>query len=308
MATTDADSAAVPMPSTPLVPVPHSPAMIGDQPKLQRVPPRALAEGASLLRLTLLSGTGLPLSHVLGETNPYVSLALASGGKEQQAQQSSIKYRTTTPQWSERFEFLLPPGVPLDAWRIVVQLSDRNLGRKDHEAAHAVLVVSKLAAAAASGASPSSPSSSPPSSSAALAAPLHATRTNAPIEGAVLHFSVALHTAAARDAFAAVEQSLWEFGRWHTPLAVSAAKASVQKGESKWSVALDSDSSWCALDRGDPARCVVVVHRCHTAATVRPLARACARSFSHTCCGMRACARAHARRPSLSLAVLTRTH
>ena len=123
--------------------------IVGDRPNLRRVIPRDMQEDCVLVRIWLEKCVGLPLYHVLGESNPYIRMKLTASGDDTldaQAQQSTTKFRTQSPEWAphERFEFLLPAGLSLTSSKVVVQLGDSNTLRPDTYAAHGVIPLHKV--------------------------------------------------------------------------------------------------------------------------------------------------------------------
>ena len=224
--------------------------LVGDRPELNRILPHQMG-GGILVRLWLLRGSGLPDFDVLGETNPYVRCRLlAPGVDDAQAQTSTTKFRTLSPEWypPERFEFLVPPGVELASCRLVLELCDHKTVRADVEVATGVIAIAKAEAeakAAAKAEAKAAASTDGPVRRASMRASelriqLRDARTNAPVEGARL--DARLQVARTReDAFALVEQMVWEFGRW----------GATREG---LGTALNSEEHWTIQLPGDPAR------------------------------------------------------
>mmetsp|Transcript_20859 Transcript_20859/g.27044 ORF Transcript_20859/g.27044 Transcript_20859/m.27044 type:complete len:355 (+) Transcript_20859:22-1086(+) len=118
----------------------------------QRLQPADVGKDQYVLLVWLESGNNLPLVNVAGETNPSIRFYLepAIEGRKKQKQDSSLKFRTTSPEWvpAERFEFIVPK-VSSDDFdqedvKLLIQVSNRNVARADTHAAFGVIRINSL--------------------------------------------------------------------------------------------------------------------------------------------------------------------
>ncbi|KAJ1452840.1 hypothetical protein M885DRAFT_525786 [Pelagophyceae sp. CCMP2097] len=119
---------------------------VGGRGTPQRLQPRDLEEATHVLFVHLERGVQLPMTNLAGEWNPYVRLCLdpqRSDDKKMQRQESSLKFRTLSPTWqpAERFEFIVTEK---STARLLLQVGDRNLGRRDSRVCAAVLRLGQL--------------------------------------------------------------------------------------------------------------------------------------------------------------------